>query len=221
MLRRFKFFPIAIVTFALAFLGVAGWVYFFLLQEPVRIEPEHAWEKHYFVTIDQAAEMANIAKLVDVPLKKDDAEIRVWRGFGYLLEGVRLRRADGVWSGSLIRADDRDGVRDARSTEIGPPRSGWDAFTRTIIDMGIMNLPDAAKAGCKPKMLDGMSYVVEINTNHTYRTYTYQENSCPESGRITEIADLIGIEFDTGTEKCKTTEWFACAKIRRDRSETK
>jgi hypothetical protein len=35
------------------------------------------------------------------------------------------------------------------------------------------------------------------------------------------IDDLIGEEFDSGQEECKTAEWFACAKLRKPRRSSK
>jgi len=66
------------------------------------------------------------------------------------------------------------------------------------MEMGITTLPDAEAIGCSPSVLDGMSYVVELNNERTYRTYLYDNPSyakCEQAKRMISIGNFIAAEF--------------------------
>jgi hypothetical protein len=91
------------------------------------------------------------------------------------------------------------------------PKSGWEFFWKQIIDNGILTLRDPSEINCEDSGLDGMSYVVEINQNKIYRTYKMRAaGKCDGVQQMDKIGEIIGLEFDSGLEQCKTTEWFAC-----------
>ncbi len=101
--------------------------------------------------------------------------------------------------------------------QLNPPKSGWQSFWKNIVDKGILTLPDASEIGCEMYIGDAISYVVEINQDKTYRTYRYSDGNekCREAKQMEDIGEIIGLEFDSGIEKCKTTEWFACMTLRK------
>jgi hypothetical protein len=63
---------------------------------------------------------------------------------------------------------------------------------------GTLTLPDASAIGCSARINDEMSYVVELNTNGTYRTYVYDNPNaakCNEAKRMIGIGNIISEEF--------------------------
>jgi hypothetical protein len=52
--------------------------------------------------------------------------------------------------------------------------------------------------GCRVGGRDGMSYVVEINSDRTYRTYMYDNPfyaKCDEAKRMMKIGEIVADEF--------------------------
>ncbi len=139
-----------------------------------------------------------------------------WRGFGLSpLEGVILKRTNGQWSAFHIKTDNYYEAEKVEVKELQSPKSGWKSFWKNIIDKEILALPDASEIDCDVSIIDGTSYVVEINQDKNYRTYRYSEGSekCREAEQMEQMGELIGLEFDSGNEECKTTEWFACMTL--------
>jgi hypothetical protein len=81
---------------------------------------------------------------------------------------------------------------------------------------------DTFRIDCVITAPDQGGYVVEINSNKTYRIYRYPEGNakrCREAKLMEEIGNIIGEEFDSGIEQCKRAEWFACTKARKSNKE--
>ena len=67
-----------------------------------------------------------------------------------------------------------------------------------MVALGILSLPDAEEIQCSTRINDGMSYVVEINHENTYRTYLYDNPSyaeCEQAKAMIRIGNLIAEEF--------------------------
>jgi hypothetical protein len=176
-------------------------------SEPVKFQqgkfklivPNARWEPIFFQPINERANLANLSTL-RVALPKDDLELRIWNGFGLTaLEGFVLRRKSGQWTAIHL-----DGIRSKLPKQqyqrrLPAPKSGWDECWRRLVEMGIFTLPDAAEIECSGLMHDGMSYVVEINHEFTYRTYMYDNPSyakCEQAQRMISIANFIAEQFD-------------------------
>jgi hypothetical protein len=206
-----------ILSFATGVLIVAGWVYF-QKSPPVEVVlPKSGWARIFFNLIDRVTEKAAISELRKESLPADDIEIRIWRGFGLSnLEGIVLKRTDNRWSATHLKADNYNlPVENVEVIPLGEPNSGWESFWKQINDKRLLDLPDPSEINCEVSMIDGTGHVVEINRNRVYRTFRYHtaNNKCAEARQMSEIGELIGVEFDTGREQCKTTEWFACAAL--------
>jgi hypothetical protein len=153
-------------------------------------------------------------------LKDNDIEVRVWRGFGLSpLEAVILSRTNNQWSAQHIKTDNYYDYEKVELKQLNSPKSGWESFWKQIADRGILTLRDPSEINCEDDGLDGTSYVVEINQNKIYRTYQMRDGGkCNGVRQIEEIAEIIGLEFDSGQEQCKTTEWFACMTLIKKRN---
>ena len=94
--------------------------------------------------------------------------------------------------------------------ELPEPISGWDATWKSLVDKGILDLPDATEIDCNDNgYTDGDSLIVEYKVNRTYRTYKYDNPSrtykydnprpkkprCSEAKQISEIYKIIKDEF--------------------------
>lgn len=88
------------------------------------------------------------------------------------------------------------------------------------MDKGLLTLPDPSEINCEVGGIDGTGYVVEINHENSYRTYMYGVGKCPEVQQMEDISEVIGLEFDSGQEECKTAEWFPCMTYNKERKQT-
>ena len=109
-----------------------------------------------------------------------------------------LRRSSGQWSAIHLRGIRSNIPEEAYQEELGAPKSGWEACWSKLIELGIVTLQDAAEIQCSTMVEDGMSYVVEINYDNTYRTYLYDNPSyaeCEQARKMIEIGNTIAEEF--------------------------
>lgn len=162
------------------------------------IVPKSIWEPIYFKSIN---ERANIAKLgsLRVVLPKNDLELRLWNGFGLTaLEGFVLRRHAGKWSAIHLNGVYRGLPKREYQRQLSAPKSGWNEAWRKLVEMGIGTLPDAEEIGCSVFDNDGMSYVVELNYEFTYKTYQYDNPDyakCEQAKTMIAIGNFIATEF--------------------------
>lgn len=203
-------FIIALLTFVL---GIAATTMWFLNRQSANqqvrlIIPNASWEPIFFRQINAVANFAELTNLRQSSLTEGDLEVRVWWGFGLEpLEGVTLKRVAGQWSAIHLQGDNYYEPQKAERIELRAPKSGWDTCWQRLVNAGILVLPDASQVQCNVGGLDGMSYVVEVNTNNTYRTYMYDNPyyaRCNEARQMIEIGNLIADEFDV--EEFRTRE---------------
>jgi len=162
------------------------------------IVPKSSWEQIYFEEINKRAHIANLQR-IRVALPKDDLELRLWNGFGLTaLEGFVLRRRAGEWSAIHLEGIHRRLPSQEYQKQLPAPKSGWNEAWRKLVEMGVASLPDAEEINCSGGALDGMSYVVELNYERTYRTYMYDNPSyakCQQAKRMIAIGNFIAAEF--------------------------
>ena len=205
-------------TCLVGILAVTAWFYFDQTPPSELSVPNSRWVPIFFKGINRITDLAEIKELRKVHVNNGDIEVRIWRGaFLGSTEGVFLKRVDGHWSGKHLRVTTGENFDDL-STDMVPlklPRSGWGLLWRSIVDKGLLTLPDPSEINCEFwDGLDGIVYVVEINQSNSYRTYMYNGGPCPEAKQLDNIGEIIGFEFDTGGRECKGDEWFACMTMR-------
>lgn len=171
------------------------------------IIPNAGWEKIYFQGIDKASERDGLTKLRETILLDNDLEIRIWVGFGkYGFDGLILKRNLGEWSAiSLKRMFCH--VDEMGKTILPPPKLGWRNFLEKIVDVGILTLPDSSELNGENDVVDGKSYVVELNSNQLYRTYMYSDiqlQKWQEAKQMIKITETIADEFDLKSFSSKT-----------------
>ena len=200
-LRKLKvWLAVAVVTFSLGLLVTIQ------VRKPAKLErsstekltliiPEASWERIFFKPINAVTSLTGQGELRKTILKNGDHEVRIWWGFGLSpLEGLLLRHIDGNWSAVHVKADHYYEPTKATKTELKPPQAGWDATWKQLLDAGILKLPDASEIECGGGGMDGLSVVVEIQIDHTYRTYMYPNPSlerCDEAKQVVKLTELI------------------------------
>ena len=161
--------------------------------------PKASWVQIFFKEINSVAKFTGQIDLTETRLRDGDLEARMWWGFGLSpLEGISLRRVGGQWSAIHTIADQYSEPTYAERRELQPPKSGWDKCWQRLLDAGILTQPDASAVNCGDIGLDGIGFVVETNTNRTYRTYMYHNPTlakCNEAKQMVKIAEIIDEEF--------------------------
>ncbi len=164
--------------------------------------PNSSWEPSYFELINERAKMANLPNLRSTVLPPDDLEVRVWIGFGLSpLEGFVIKRSSGRWSGMHLKSINSRFPNRNYQQVLHQPKSGWDNLWKRLTNEGILALPDSSQLGKEVVFPDGESYVVEVNTNNTYRTYRYgapERQSWAEAKRMLNIVAVLNQEFNIG-----------------------
>ena len=176
-------------------------------SEPVKSEanqfklivPNTTWEPIFFRSINERARLANLSSL-RTALPENDLELRTWNGFGVTaLEAFVLRRSAGQWSAIHLDGIHPKLPREKYQRQLLAPKSGWNECWRKLLELGIFTLPDAVEIQCSTLVNDGMSYVVEINYELTYRTYLYDNPGyakCEQAQRMISIGGFIAEQFD-------------------------
>lgn len=173
--------------------------------------PNERWVSIYFEheglaskSINQLTREANMANLRTLELPGDDLEVRVWNGFALNgVDGLVLRRSSGQWSAIHLHGMAARPPFPASQHKLEPPKSGWEAMWQGLTDARILTLPDAVSLQCDPGGLDVPSYVIEINTNQTYRTYRYPIHAdCDDARQMFRIGTILADEL--GLEECRT-----------------
>ena len=106
-------FAVIILTFVVGIFAVAGWFYYQESQKIQVIVPNARHDSILFNGLEERGGINGITNLSGLPeLRKTNLgagiiEVRIWRGFGLSpLEGVVLRRIDGLWTGYHLIADE-------------------------------------------------------------------------------------------------------------------
>jgi len=216
-------FIVVIITFVIGVCAVGGWLYYRESQKVLIISPVTRWDSLIFKDINKATNLGELTELRKTKVRDGDIEVRFWRGSGFhSLEGVILKRTNNQWSGLHIKTNEYYEPEKAEVKPLNPPKSGWESFWQQLVDKEILTLPQRTEEECIMGNLDAIGYVVEINDGKVYRTFFYPEsnaNKCREAKQLADIGEFIGLEFDSGQEQCKTTEWFACMTLRKSRGE--
>jgi hypothetical protein len=189
---------VALFSFIIGVAATTIWLIYFPTRTTVL--PAGEWEARFFQTINQRTAAANLPSLRTLNLPRGDLEVRLWVSFsGMGADGIMLRRSANNWSALFLHGLFEDPSKESqRMRNLAEPKSGWDKMWQRLVANGILTLPDAAAIDCKVGALDGSTYVVEVNTNKTYRTYLYdtpQFAKCSEAKRVVEIIEILLEEF--------------------------
>jgi hypothetical protein len=222
MNRLTKLIAVILVIFV-SFAALAYWFYWDETKKQPDIVSISRFDYIFSKDLKRATDMAEMPALREVSLDGDDLEVRILRAYSLSeQEGVFIKRVKGEWSGRHLRlkSNEHGDVQAAEVNELKTPASGWILFWGKLVEKGIMLLPLSPENECDTSRIDGIRYFVEISQNNTYRNYQYQQGNfeCRESKQMSEIGEIIGLEFDSGQEECKMYEWFACMTNRKGQS---
>ncbi len=155
--------------------------------------PKAPWEPIFFETINQVTRKGGLKPLRAAPLPADSLEVRVWIGFGLSpLQLFSLRRDGSKWKGQHLT----DIIQKTNSVQLRSvtPKSGWDELWKKLVQLDLLTLPDSSTLRGEETVLDGVSYVVEINREGRYRTYQYgnpEYQKWPEAKKIIKIVEML------------------------------
>ena len=159
--------------------------------------PNAGWEPIFFGEINRLTAQAGWTPLRDAALPPESLEVRIWMGFGLTpLEGFSIRRDGATWTGHF--AVEGSGPTNLAKVRGVTPKSGWEKLWNEVTNLGLLTLPDSSTLPDEELVLDGESYVVEINQNNQYRTYMYgnpQEQKWPQAKQIIRIVDILSDEL--------------------------
>ena len=177
-------------------LAVLFAITFSLNDEAAELErdiPKATWEPIFFKSINRLATTAGWKSLREAPLPAESLEVRAWIGFGLSpLQGYSLRQDGSRWTGRyIIESFQQTNSVTARDIT---PKSGWERFWNRLGQLNLLTLPDSSTLRGEEMVMDGVSYVVEINRDGRYRTYEYgnpQEQKWPEAKKIISIVQML------------------------------
>jgi len=159
--------------------------------------PERTPDEILSREIDRAAKLAGLPSLKTANWAPDDAEIRVWYGFGLIaLEGFMIRRVNNQWAAFHLKAD-HPSMRYAKKVELiqlPAPKSGWKSCWQRLVDAGVLTLPSGTE-GPDP---DAEGFYVEIMDRGSYRNYLYNSPEYSEAAnakRMVAIGNIVSDEF--------------------------
>lgn len=161
--------------------------------------PKTKWEESLFKVIDEQTNKAHLRSLRLIRLNDGDSEVRVWVGFGQNGEdGLVLRRVNNRWSATHLHGIFEVYPPNTYHEELPEPNSGWDLTWQKLARAGLLTLPDAASLQCNSYVNDGTTYVVEVNVDHAYRAYMYDNPDsarCKEAKQMISLGEIIANEF--------------------------
>ena len=169
------------------------------------VKPDPAGTKPWGLEeIDRVTGSIGRGKLRELRLAENDIEVRMWVGFGLTtLHGFILKRAKDKWSAGVVSAKfKKPSTFIYNERPLPQPHSSWDTAWRSLLEQGILILPDGDAINCSEHEEDGFVYVVEIKKGSAYRTYSYSnpeskvENHCEQAGRILSIEKIISTLYE-------------------------
>lgn len=175
-------------------------------EKPKLLVPKAVWEPIFFGSpggIRARAKLSKLPDLREIVLPPGDVEVRLWEGFGLSpLQGIVLKRSGEQWMANWILPVDlvvNASATNAYTKVLAPPQSRWEGLWRRLVENGLLTLPDSSTFKDEQSVLDGVSYVVEINQDKTYRTYEYgnpRYQPWPEARAILALVDTLHQEFN-------------------------
>jgi len=157
--------------------------------------PRATWEPIFFDSINERARQSKLANLRTYSVPPGDIEVRLWEGFGITrLQGIRLQRTRGIWSGTWLSPATEKFAGTDYKKPLPAPKSGWILFWERLVQAGFTTRPDSSTLPDDDFVVrDGMSYVVEINRERTYRTYCYENPDMHKRWADKKMVELIKI----------------------------
>ncbi len=114
----------------------------------------------------------------------DSIQIRIWYEYSLLKKRdlIILKFTQGEWNGTFYSMIvDWDPLKTtetilSKSVKNVKPKSGWNNFTKKLVDLKLTTLPNMRDIpGLSDTWDDGTTYAVEIAAGKKYRTYSYHE----------------------------------------------
>jgi hypothetical protein len=129
----------------------------------------------------------------------DNLQIRVWYDFALVRERklVVITNKDRNWTATVynlkVNWDGNTETILSKSVKTVTPKSGWPSFSKKLLDLQIITLPNQDDVKGYGGGLDGRTYNIEIATKNQYRFYGYWEpqNRQDNFWQAKNIADIL------------------------------
>jgi len=155
-------------------------------QSHVQVAKEIPLDKNGtpFFSYDAAKQLERVLKLESAESGYDSMQIRIWCSYGLSKERdlLIIRNQNGNWAGQffniVVTKDNTGNTFELQNVTQNAvfPKSGWNRFTTTLLNLGIATLPSMNSIeNLKWGGGDGNVYSVEIATKEYYRFYWYEE----------------------------------------------
>lgn len=136
----------------------------------------------------------------------DGIQIRFWYDFSVVQKRrlVIITNKDTSWSATAYDMSVKwNGQTDSimeKTVQQVTPKSGWAAFSKKLLDLQVLTLPDQDDVAGYGGRLDGDTYNVEAATKMQYRFYGYwlpqlYQDAFWQAKKITEILKIIKDEL--------------------------
>lgn len=126
-----------------------------------------------------AKELQKELKLDNLENGFDNLQIRVWYNFALVREKKLLviTNKDNNWTATVYNLQvDWDGETEtllSKKVKQVKPKSGWAIFSKKLLDLKVLTLPDQDDLPNYHQGMDGRTYNFEVATKNQYRFYSY------------------------------------------------
>lgn len=134
--------------------------------------PNNDWVKHMLDETSKQAAKAGLADLKTIVLAGSDLEMRFWLTSIDGYRGIIFKRSNSQWSATQLEYMDYRGVLNPIQS-YPDPDIGWDGFWEKLVSQGILEFPDGGCFQDYQPMFDGVTFIIEVNLQGTYRIYHY------------------------------------------------
>ena len=139
----------------------------------------------------------------------DNLQIRVWYDFDLVKKRklVVITNKNGNWTATVYDLQvDWDGHTEtilSKKLKQVTPKSGWADFSKQLMNLQILTLPDQDDIPNYAEGMDGRTYNVEVATKTQYRFYGYWEprehqNKFWQAKNMSDILKLFRTELGVG-----------------------
>lgn len=136
----------------------------------------------------------------------DNLQVRIWYDFSLVRERrlVIITNKDTNWKATVynlqVNWDGRTETILIKEVKQLSPKSGWAVFSKKLLALDIVTLPDQDDIKDYHGGEDGRTYNVEVATKNQYRFYGYWEpqeyqDKFWQARKMTDILKLIEMEF--------------------------
>lgn len=130
-------------------------------------------------------------------------QVRIWYDYArvYIGKLLIITNNNTGWDAVVFnyKMNETDSIIFNESRQL-QPKSGWETFSRTLIELKVISLPNQSEVSGYDGGADGASYHFEVATKKQYRFYGYWQPhdfklEFWQANNVAQILDLIEVEL--------------------------